>query len=404
MMDPISSEYIRLSHAINRHVDGFIDAYFGPKELAEVEATEPKVILARIDSFRDRLRSWADDQRDDPHASRRANYLQIQARAMQTVARKIAGEPVSFREETRGCFDVDPQYTSEDIFESAMKELDALLPGSGPVNERLQSWKKRFEVSNDVGRAMIDRIADESRQRTRKLVDLPPNESCEFVLVSDKPWGGYNWYLGNGRSRVEINTDTPLRADRLRDLVCHEAYAGHHTEHACKEQRLYLERGWGEQAIQLLLAPECVISEGIARLAEEMTFGDEGDAWTAHELFPMAKIDCNLDQLRRIEKASQRLGKLGQNAALMLHEQGKSSDQVLQYFMRFGRSEAEARRSVRFVSSPIFRAYTFTYEAGKELLEQWMNQGDRAERFRVALTEQIYPSLVKEWAEQSGAG
>lgn len=398
-MDPISSEYIRLSHAINRHVDGFIDAYFGPKELTEGKGIEPTAILDRIAAFRVGLRSWAEDQRDDPHARRRANYLDIQARAMETVARKIAGEPISFREETLGCFDVEPVYTPDEVFESAMKELDALLPGNGSVNERLQSWKKRFEVSNDIGRAMIDRIAEESRRRTRDLVDLPSNESCDFVLVSDKPWGGYNWYLGNGKSRVEINTDTPMRADRLRDLVCHEAYAGHHTEHACKEQRLFLERGWGEQSVQILLAPECVISEGIARLAEEMTFGDEGDAWAARELFPMARIDCDLEQLCRIEKASQRLGKLGQNAALMLHEQGKSPDEVLQYFMRFGRSEAEAKRSLRFVASPIFRAYTFTYEAGKELLEKWMNQGDRVERFRVALTEQIYPSLIAEWTK-----
>jgi hypothetical protein len=358
---------------------------------------EPKAILSRIAAFRERLQCWGEEQRANPNAKRRANYLDIQARAMETVTRKVAGESITFREETLGCFDVEPVYTPDEVFEAAMKELDALLPGSGAVNERLQAWKKRFEVSNDVGQAMIDRIAEESRRRTQRLVDLPSNESCDFVLVSDKPWGGYNWYLGGGKSRVEINTDTPLRADRLRDLVCHEAYAGHHTEHACKEQRLYRERGWGEQSIQLLNAPECVISEGIARLAEEMTFGDEGDAWAARELFPMARIDCDLDQRRRIEQASQRLGKLGQNAALMLHEQRKSPEAVLQYFMRFGRSEAEARRSLRFVASPSFGAYVFTYEAGKELLEKWMNQGDRVERFGIAVTEQIYPSLVSEW-------
>jgi len=401
-MDPISSEYIRLSHAINRHVDGFIDAYFGPPELAvSGETVDPKTILSRVQQLRDQVRSWADEQRGDEQAQRRASYLDIQSHAMETVARKLCGQPVSFRDETRGCFDVDPQYTPDDQFEAAMSQLDQVLPGAGSVHERLQAWKKRFEVSNDIGRAMIDRIADESRRRTRNLVDLPSNESCEFQLVSDKPWGGYNWYLGNGKSRVDINTDTPIRADRLRDLVCHEAYAGHHTEHACKEQRLYLERGWGEQSIQLLLAPECVISEGIARLAEEMTFGDEGDHWTASELFPMASIECDIDLLQRIEQASQRLGKLGQNAALMLHEQNKSPDEVLQYLMRFGRSESEARRSLRFISSPIFRAYTFTYEAGKELLETWMNQADRTDRFRIALTEQVYPSLIAGWTAQA---
>src|SRR6476646_8639535 len=97
-MDPISSEYIRLSHAINRHVDGFIDAYFGPPELAvSGETVDPKTILSRVQQLRDQVRSWADEQRGDEQAVRRASYLDIQSHAMETVARKLCGQPVSFR-------------------------------------------------------------------------------------------------------------------------------------------------------------------------------------------------------------------------------------------------------------------------------------------------------------------
>jgi hypothetical protein len=133
-MDPISSEYIRLSHAINRHVDGFIDAYFGPPELAvSGETVDPKTILSRVQQLRDQVRSWADEQRGDEQAQRRASYLDIQSHAMETVARKLCGQPVSFRDETRGCFDVDPQYTPDDQFEAAMSQLDQVLPGAGSV-------------------------------------------------------------------------------------------------------------------------------------------------------------------------------------------------------------------------------------------------------------------------------
>src|SRR3954452_15929834 len=121
-MDEISSEYIRLSHALNRHVDGFIDAYFGPRELSAGEVVEPKLIVTRVRKFRDEVSQWAEGQPNDPHARRRSAYLDIQARAMEPVGLKLAGESVSFCEETLGCFDVDPLYTPDEVFETAMKE------------------------------------------------------------------------------------------------------------------------------------------------------------------------------------------------------------------------------------------------------------------------------------------
>ncbi|MDP9357730.1 MAG: hypothetical protein M3R02_21060, partial [Chloroflexota bacterium] len=72
----------------------------------------------------------------------------------------------------------------------------------------------------------------------------------------------YNWYLGQSRSRVEINTDLPIRANALTGLICHEAYPGHHTEWTLKEHHLYRGRGLGEFSIQLIHTPEAVIAEG----------------------------------------------------------------------------------------------------------------------------------------------
>src|SRR4029453_13990141 len=93
-------------------------------------------------------------------------------------------------------------------------------------------------------------------------------------MVSDQPWSGYNWYLGGGHSRGDINTDLPIYAYRLTNLLAHEAYPGHHTEHAAKE-RLYREDGYAEFAFQLLNTPECVVWEGIATTGEKMIFAPD---------------------------------------------------------------------------------------------------------------------------------
>lgn len=40
-----------------------------------------------------------------------------------------------------------------------------------------------------------------------------------------------------------INVDLPVWSHRLPDLVAHELYPGHHTEHAWKEHALVRGRG-----------------------------------------------------------------------------------------------------------------------------------------------------------------
>jgi hypothetical protein len=322
---------------------------------------------------------------------------------MQATARRLAGEQLAYADEVRACFDIEPVFTPESVFEAANAELDALVPGHGALPERMEAWRRSFEVSPEVGRQLIDAIAAEARRRTEALVALPPGDEVRFELVSDKPWSGYNWYLGGNRSLVEINTDLPLKANALLDLVCHEAYPGHHTEHALKEQLLFRERGWGEQAIQLINTPECVIAEGIATLATSMIFDDEALPWAAEQLYPLAGITGDPEREARIAKAQWNLRALSANAAILLHERGADPEEVVAYIRRYGlRSEREARQSLRFISTPLWRTYSFTYFVGRSLLADWIGQGDRRERFVRLLTEQVYPSMLA--SEGTGYG
>ena len=86
--------------------------------------------------------------------------------------------------------------------------------------------------------AVISRLTDELSRRSAELVGLPEGESVDYDYVTDKPWSAYNYYRGDLRSRVEVNTDVPMVPDVVVELVAHETYPGHHTEHAWKEQLL----------------------------------------------------------------------------------------------------------------------------------------------------------------------
>lgn len=393
-IDPISAEYLSLAFALESHVEGLVDAYYGPpepRERTEQRSQEPQTIAADVAALRREVEASA-------YPARRKAYLDVQLRAMETLGRKLSGEPIAYREEVRACFDIEAQSTPETVFDAAIAELDRLLPGSGSVAERRQAWQQQFEVTPEVARRMIDRIAVEARTRTAALIELPVDETVAFELVSDKPWSGYNWYLGQARSRVECNTDLPIRANSLVGLICHEAYPGHHTEHALKEQHLFVERGWGEHAMCLVAAPECVISEGIATLAPEIIFGTDAATWAAAEIYPLAGRDGDPEREQQVAAAGRALRALGANAALLLHEEGTDPEEVVRYMMRYGLStEREARQSLRFISDPLWRAYVWTYHVGRDLLERWIEGGDRQARFRTLLTEQVYPSLIERW-------
>lgn len=396
-IDPLSTRYLRLALELDQHIAGLVDAYTGPAALREAVQAQPPRAAAGI---ADELAALREDVQQSSYPTRRKAYLEVQLVALHTLARKQAGAAISYRDEVRACFDIEPQHVDEAQFEAAHEELDALLPRTTPaasLNERYAAWRSQYAVPPAVAAQLIERIAAEARTRTHAMLPLPTGEQAQFALVQDKPWSGYNWYLGQAQSRVEINTDLPIYAHSLLDLVCHEAYPGHHTEHALKEQRLYHQQGWGEHAIQLINTPECVISEGIAMLAADAIFGEDAYTWAAAELYPLAGIVGNPQHEQQIATARRHMRALTANAALLLHEQGAPPAEVVAYLLRYGMgTAAEAEQQVRFISHPLWRTYIFTYYVGRDLLARWLARGNRHERFTTLLTEQLAPG----WVEQ----
>jgi hypothetical protein len=405
-LDEFGREYARLSFAIERHVPGFIDAYLGPDHVrAALDPDDPvgappghalvaaaRDLLARIPSL--------------DATEGRKGYLTKQVEAMLATARRVAGEVLPYREEVRLLFDIEPLATPEAVYDAVIADLDSLLPGDGPITERMVAWRQSYAISPETARRVVDVILPELRARTQEFVDLPEGEAIEIRMVQDQPWSGYNWYLGNGRSRVDLNTDLPIYAYRLTDLLTHEGYPGHHTEHALKE-RLYTEHGLGEHALQLINTPECVISEGIATVAEKILFApDELVRFRRERVYPAAGITGDPEREVAIGAAQRILRSVPGNAALLLHEEGRDPEDVVAYLQRYAlSSEAEARQRLRFIADPLWRAYIFTYHVGYELISGWLDEvpAQRRERFRTLLTDQVYPSQIAAWTA-SGAG
>lgn len=398
MNNSIGREYIRLAFQIEQHVAGFVDGYFGPPELkteAEAAGKLPvSQLRARVAALQEAILAagMATDRRD---------FLLPQVRAMETILRRLAGEALSLVEEAEGCFDITPRREDEAGFEQALRELDTLLPGTGNLPARMEVWDAQFILPPEKVMPAMELALAETRRRTLALFALPAGEAVELETVTDQPWSGYNWYLGNYRSLVQTNTDLPVKAHHLPELIAHEAYPGHHTEHIIKEARLYRQANRLENGILLLLAPESTIAEAIATVAPEVVFPADADwlDWLGREFYPALGVTADVEQHLRIEKALEKLTGVGGNAAFYLYEDGWSDERVVDYFMAYGLStEKRARQRLSFIANPDYRAYIFNYFYGKKLLKQAMLAGGGLDVFRWALSEPVTPSMVAQKA------
>ncbi len=392
--------YIALSFRIDKLIrkfteSRFVDYYYGPPEwkvAVEAEAETPATELVRQSM---NLANALPSQNFPAH---RETYLAKQLLALETVCRRLNGEKFSLQEEARRCFDIIPTWTPEAAFEQAYVLYEEALPGSGSIPERLQAWRKHYQLPAEKSHLLVSfmrRAMDEARRRVRAIWQLPEGEEVELDTVSDKVFGGENWYLGNYRSHVELNTDLPTNLLWLMDLVCHEGYPGHHTEFILKEQSLYREQGYLEQTIAPIIGPQSVISEGIATSAFDMIFTlDEADEWLAEHIYPEAGIVPFPEKVDRdkLRQASRMLAGVECNAAFMLNE-GRPASEVIQYLKKYQMlNDEEAQKNIEFLQDPYREAYIFTYSYGHNLMRPWLAGPNRLDVFHRFLTEQLYPS------------
>lgn len=392
MGGPVTS-YLELGLALGRHIEGMVDAYYGPPALAEAAIAGPVVPPARLVVLAAELvraldQGEAEDGVELEDARRR--WLRAQAVGLHTTARKLAGEAIGYADEVELCYGVRPRRVDEEVFEGAHRRLEEVLPGSGPLADRYVAWREAQTVPVDVLPKAIDSLCEDLRDRTRRAFGLPEGEHVDFELATDKPWSGFNYYLGDLRSRVAINVDLPILSISLAHLVAHEAYPGHHTEHTRKEVGLVRRRHWLEESIFLVGTPQCLMAEGLADLGLEVLMGERPEAAVADHLRPL-RIPYDHEVAAAASVAGEDLGLVRSNAAFLLHEDGADPDDVTDYIARWSlTSRPRAAKSVSFLLDPTWRAYVTCYVEGFRLCRAYV--AGRPSRFEALITEQLLPA------------
>jgi hypothetical protein len=368
--------YLRLGLQVGRHVDGIVDAYYGPPELAATVDAEPPVdprtLVADSESLLDELED---------------GWLRDQVVGLRTYAGVLAGESRSYADEVEGCYGVRPTYTDEAVFTAAHERLEELLPGEGTLAERYQRWENSSLVPADELERLMAEVIHEARAQTARLLGLPDGEGVVLEIVRDKSWWASCDYLGQLRSRIALNVDLPMTAVQLLILTLHETYPGHHTERCSKEHLLVRRRGLLEETLVLAPTPQTLVTEGVAKVAPFVLLEGDGGAALAAVVHD-AGIELDLAHALAVERAHEPCDWAEVNAALMLHEEGASEAETHAYLERWALLTPEwADHLIRFITEPAQRTHIVSYSAGRELCRSYV--AGEPERFRRLLTEQV---------------
>jgi hypothetical protein len=402
--DPVARDYILLALRLDQQIPGLVDGYFGPADLkaqVDMEQLRPPARL-RDDAVALRDRLAAEVAEPD-----RREWLDVQLVALETHAATLAGEILPYLELVARFFAYKPARYPDEMFVAAAARIDELLPGDAPLAARLEAWDASLEVPPDRLLPVVRWLVERFRVVAAADFGLPEGEDLRVSLVSGRPWMAYNWYDGGRRSRIDINTDLPINAANLIRTVAHEAYPGHHLEHAWKEADLVDGRGRLEASIPLLNAPECLISEGLANLGTRFASPPASRADLLVELYDRAGLAIAADPgaaraaaetTVSIEAERDTLATILGNAAIMRHADGRSREEVLAYFQEVGRhAPAVAEKRLEFIEDRLSWTYVFAYAEGEALLRRWVEavpEPDRVARFGRLLHEQLTPAAV----------
>jgi hypothetical protein len=265
-----AERYLEVVLRLARIAPDLVESYTGPPELAaRIDAEpppEPAALAAEAGALREEL---AGDR-----------WIAAQLAGIEAACEVLAGARIPYRRLVERCYGVTPAEVPEDVFAAAHERLAAALPGRGPLRDRYARWLETQLVPPRLVEPALAALTAELRGRTRERFALPQGERVEIESVGGKPWSGFATYEGGLRSRISINTDLPLHGFRLLELVAHEIYPGHHTEHVLKD-------GLEGHAAYVYPTPQALVSEGLAMHALDALLGEEADRVAAACLRPL---------------------------------------------------------------------------------------------------------------------
>jgi len=381
-MNIIAERYVHLVLALGQHDPDYVDAFYGPAEW-KTQAEKEKRSLDAIGADAAELSATLAKTPNggDEMLKLRREYLQKQISALAARVRLLKGEKLKFDDESRALYDAVAPIFPDSHFIQIIVQLEAKIPGNGPLWDRYENWRKPFVIPKEKLDAVFQLAIKECRARTLAHIALPPNESFTVEYVTNKPWGGYNWFKGNFHSVIQVNTDLPIFVDRAVDLAAHEGYPGHHVYNSLLEKNMVRDRGWVEFSVYALFSPQSLVAEGTANFGREVAFPTKTERikFEKEVLFPAAGIDASrADEYYAVQDLLKDLTYAGNEAARRLINGEIDESAAVQWLQKYAVMEpARAQQRVKFIKR--YRSYVINYNLGEDMVKRYIEKRSGAD-------------------------
>jgi len=361
----VSERYVRLCGEVSNFTKAktgvsFVDAYTGPENLDPEKQSKdktPEELVSGIEKLMDQVK-------DDVDSPIRAEHLLGECKSMVVTINWLNGIDISYSDLVQGLFNIPLKRFSESMIDKKIEELDEALhafPGT-ELRNRVISFAKEGEITGPALKQLVENdlqtkaleVGKMFQEKVYSLVGTTVTDNgVEYQTVTGTPWSGYNWYQKGFKSLNQFNIDKTFNKTGLQGVIYHEYE--HHVSNLWRE-KYFIETGNLELAVVTLHTGRCVISEGTADTAREFLGVVEDN--------PNLKIDDALYTLRRMTQI---------NAAIMMNDEGKSTDEAVEYLTERGyRSEKAANGSIGFIEPKMadgrtnfWAPYVFTYFFGR---------------------------------------
>jgi hypothetical protein len=381
-MDGIAEKYVKLVLEIGLYDKYYIDAYHGPDEWKPEEISEDKAknfpseeLRQKAEELLTKLNAIRPAELDEMEKYRHSFLYAHVAAALGNIER-LAGVKMTFEDESKIFYGATAPKADVEFLRSEIKEMLTSLPGQGTAAERLESLRSPFIIPSEKLDTIMQVAVEECRRRTALYIDLPEHESIEIELVSNQPWGAYNWYKGNAHSLIQLNTDRPSTMDYMVNYLSHEVYPGHHLHLSLMDLDFAQERGWVEFTVSPLYAPLSFIAEGIAEVGGSIIFTEaERTQFEKEVLFPIAGLDTNgYSYYKAIQKQLSKSTTYLRLEISRAYFDGKlTREQATEQLMNdLSYTNQRANQALDFVDA--YGSYIINYSTGEDLLHQYINR------------------------------
>ena len=391
-------DYLLLALRIDKHIQGYVDFYYGPEKLRQIVESEPLASPKKL--LKDSV-TIIQQMGAQGYDVIRERYLEKMLTAMRTSIDFLNGMEISIEEQFLKLYDVALQPVNESELKNLKTEYEEAYGSTGSLEDRIDKLRISRRVPGESAFKLFKKALQITRKRTKELFInlLPENEQIILDVTHEKnedkiKWTCYEWYLGNYKSRIEINPKFNMFWTNLLRHSAHEGYPGHHTEFVIKESILYRDLNQFEHSILLLNSPKLIISEGIADVGTNVLFSYRNQVEIGlSEFCPDITKEDTLEAMIAQYKVRNKLMLFWYNFAYHALIDNYTDEELISYgkFFEFF-DEESLRNQIKSLNDPAYSKNVFTYNLGMNIIKKKYGEFPSVKDFRNLLIKPILPS------------